>query len=102
LTRPDNQPQKYALRRAIRTSIINQPRHQIAILIVAATSSRLSRHKPLFLGIPIWLRVLVGTALVVPLMTYLVMPRMTRLFKSWLYPTAPPCPPVPVRRHRPL
>jgi hypothetical protein len=28
--------------------------------------------------------------LVVPLMTYVVMPRMTRLFKSWLYPSATP------------
>ena len=39
---------------------------------------------------PIWLRVLVGTALVIPLMTYVVMPRMTRLFKAWLYPAATP------------
>jgi hypothetical protein len=32
------------LRATISASIINQPRHRIAILIVAATSSRLSRH----------------------------------------------------------
>ena len=46
--------------------------------------------QPLSLGMPIWLRVLIGTTLVVPLMTYVVMPRMTRLFKAWLYPVATP------------
>jgi len=33
------------LRPTINASIIDQPRHQIAILIVAALSSRLSRHR---------------------------------------------------------
>ena len=46
--------------------------------------------QPLFLAMPIWLRVLVGTTLVIPLMTYVVMPRMTRLYKAWLYPAATP------------
>ncbi|MEM8778187.1 MAG: hypothetical protein AAGF26_04800, partial [Cyanobacteria bacterium P01_G01_bin.49] len=31
-------------------------------------------------------RSLVLTAILVPLMTYIVMPRMTRLFSFWLYP----------------
>jgi antibiotic biosynthesis monooxygenase (ABM) superfamily enzyme len=31
-------------------------------------------------------RTLVITALVVTLMTYVVMPRLTRLFSFWLYP----------------
>jgi antibiotic biosynthesis monooxygenase (ABM) superfamily enzyme len=38
--------------------------------------------------LPIVVRVLVTTTLVVPLMTYVVMPRMTRLFRRWLYPAA--------------
>ena len=35
---------------------------------------------------PSVLRVLVNTALVVPTMSYVVGPRLTRLFKGWLYP----------------
>ncbi len=35
---------------------------------------------------PILLRIVVITALVVPTMSYLVSPQLTRLFKKWLYP----------------
>jgi len=35
------------------------------------------------------LRLAVTTAMTVPIMTWLVMPRVTRLLRSWLYPTAP-------------
>jgi uncharacterized protein len=35
---------------------------------------------------PILLRIAVITALVVPTMSYLVSPQLTRLFKKWLYP----------------
>jgi antibiotic biosynthesis monooxygenase (ABM) superfamily enzyme len=35
---------------------------------------------------PAILKVLAVTAFVVPTMTYLVAPRLTRLFKDWLYP----------------
>ena len=41
---------------------------------------------PITGDLPIVVRVLVTTALAVPLMTYAVMPRMTRLFRRWLYP----------------
>jgi antibiotic biosynthesis monooxygenase (ABM) superfamily enzyme len=34
---------------------------------------------------PYWLRTLLGVFLQVMLMTYLVMPRVTRLLKTWLY-----------------
>ena len=37
---------------------------------------------------PTVLRIAVNTALVVPTMSYLVGPRLARLFKSWLYPEA--------------
>jgi antibiotic biosynthesis monooxygenase (ABM) superfamily enzyme len=36
--------------------------------------------------LPTLLRTLVFTAVMVTLMTYVVMPRMTRLFSFWLYP----------------
>ena len=36
--------------------------------------------------LPAWLRTLVFAAVTVTLMTYVVMPRMTRLFSFWLYP----------------
>jgi antibiotic biosynthesis monooxygenase (ABM) superfamily enzyme len=35
---------------------------------------------------PTLVRTLVFTAVMVTLMTYVVMPRMTRLFSFWLYP----------------
>ena len=37
---------------------------------------------------PTVLKIAANTALVVPTMSYLVGPRLTRLFKSWLYPEA--------------
>jgi len=37
-------------------------------------------------GTPVVLKVFVVTALVVPTMSYVVAPRLTRLFKDWLYP----------------
>jgi uncharacterized protein len=36
--------------------------------------------------LPTLLRTLVFTVVMVPLMTYVIMPRMTRLFSFWLYP----------------
>ena len=36
--------------------------------------------------LPTLLRTLVFTAVIVTLMTYVIMPRMTRLFSFWLYP----------------
>jgi antibiotic biosynthesis monooxygenase (ABM) superfamily enzyme len=36
--------------------------------------------------LPTVVRTLVFTAVMVTLMTYVVMPRMTRLFSFWLYP----------------
>jgi antibiotic biosynthesis monooxygenase (ABM) superfamily enzyme len=35
---------------------------------------------------PVWLRIGLITALVVPTMSYLVSPQLTRVFKKWLYP----------------
>ena len=41
---------------------------------------------PVLNGLPFLLRSPVLTVLMVSLMTYVVMPRMTRLFSFWLYP----------------
>ena len=41
---------------------------------------------PLLGGLPAIVRTLVSTAILVPLMTWVVMPAMTRLFLRWLFP----------------
>jgi uncharacterized protein len=41
---------------------------------------------PLLAGTSVVLRTLVFTMVMVSLMTYVVMPHMTRLFSFWLYP----------------
>jgi len=42
---------------------------------------------PRLLSMPLILRVMLFAFIVVSLMTYLVMPRLTRLLRSWLYPS---------------
>jgi antibiotic biosynthesis monooxygenase (ABM) superfamily enzyme len=41
---------------------------------------------PLIDGLPLVLRLAITTAVTVPIMTWLVMPRVTRLLHRWLYP----------------
>jgi uncharacterized protein len=48
-------------------------------LVVVASS-------PLLGGLPLVLRLAVTTGVTVPLMTWVVMPRVTRLLYRWLYP----------------
>ncbi len=72
--------------------IVPPPRHKMMVVTWLAVFPLLTGFnyalQPLLQGLPIWLRVLIGSATVVPVMTYVVMPRMTRLFKAWLYPSA--------------
>jgi uncharacterized protein len=42
--------------------------------------------QPLVEDLPLVLRLGVTTAVTVPLMTWVVMPRVTRLLRGWLYP----------------
>jgi antibiotic biosynthesis monooxygenase (ABM) superfamily enzyme len=42
--------------------------------------------KPITNGLPAWLATLASIAIMMPLMTWVVMPQVTRLFRSWLYP----------------
>jgi len=41
---------------------------------------------PLLSGLPALLKSLMITGLTVILLTYLIMPRLTQLFRKWLYP----------------
>lgn len=50
--------------------------------------------KQLILTLPLVFRVAIITAIAVPTMTYLLMPRMTRLFSGWLYPSVDITPPI--------
>jgi antibiotic biosynthesis monooxygenase (ABM) superfamily enzyme len=51
---------------------------------------------PLLEELPLVVRLGITTGLTVPLMTWVVMPRVTRLLRGWLYPhRRPPCPTPP-------
>jgi antibiotic biosynthesis monooxygenase (ABM) superfamily enzyme len=41
---------------------------------------------PVIQGLPLAPRLAITTAVVVPIMTWVVMPRVTRLFHNWLFP----------------
>jgi len=43
--------------------------------------------QPITGGLPGWLATLVSISIMMPLMTWVVMPQVTRLFKGWLYPS---------------
>lgn len=66
------------------------PRYKMALVtwlgvfITIAVVSRLLA--PLLSGLPVLLNQLITTGLVVALLTYLLMPRLTQLFRKWLYP----------------
>jgi uncharacterized protein len=55
--------------------------------IVAATG-------PLLEGLPLAARLGITTGVAVPLMTWVVMPRVTRLLRGWLYPQHRPAPAI--------
>ncbi|MBC1213478.1 antibiotic biosynthesis monooxygenase [Trichormus variabilis ARAD] len=42
---------------------------------------------PLLSGLPVLLNQLISTGIGVALLTYVIMPRLTQLFRKWLYPT---------------
>ena len=56
----------------------------IAIFPLAHTTNVLLKSR--LNSLPPFLRRLIITIMLVPLMTYVVMPRITRLFAWWLYP----------------
>ncbi|KAF3888717.1 MULTISPECIES: antibiotic biosynthesis monooxygenase [Nostocales] len=66
------------------------PRYKMALITwlgVFVTLGIVSRLlAPLLSGLPVLLNQLFTTGLVVALLTYLVMPRLTQVFQRWLYP----------------
>jgi hypothetical protein len=55
----------------------------LGVFVTLAVVSRLLA--PLLSNLPILLNQLITTGLVVALLTYLIMPYLTRFFKRWLY-----------------
>ncbi len=41
---------------------------------------------PLLVGLPAWLSIVLDSGVTVALLTYVIMPRLTQLFRKWLYP----------------
>jgi uncharacterized protein len=70
--------------------IVPPPRHKMAVVTLLAIFPLIQIANiaiaPLFKSLPPLLSSLILTAIIVLLMTYVVMPRMTRLFTRWLYP----------------
>ncbi|HEY9844978.1 MAG TPA: antibiotic biosynthesis monooxygenase [Candidatus Caenarcaniphilales bacterium] len=65
------------------------PRYKTALLTWAAVFGLINLLNllltPLLLSLPAWMGSLLISGIMVVLLTYVVMPRMTRLFSSWLY-----------------
>lgn len=72
--------------------IIPPPRYKMAAITLLAIFPLIQLVNLIFvpllelLPLPLLLRSLIVTAIIVLLMTYIVMPRMTKLFSKWLYP----------------
>jgi uncharacterized protein len=66
------------------------PRYKMAVVtwmaVFPLATAIFALTHPLLGGLPTVIRTLVFTLIMVTLMTYVVMPRMTRLFSFWLYP----------------
>ena len=72
------------------------PRYKMALITVLAifplVNGLNALLEPVFNQLPPLLSSLISTTILVLLMTYLVMPRITRLFARWLYPSIPALP----------
>ncbi|MBW4581651.1 MAG: antibiotic biosynthesis monooxygenase [Tildeniella nuda ZEHNDER 1965/U140] len=73
-----------------KAAIVPPPRYKMSLVTWLAVFPLITALSTLFQTqlalLPIVCRVMVITAIVVPTMTYLLMPQMTRLFAWWLYP----------------
>lgn len=71
-------------------AIVPPPRYKMAIVTALAIFPLITllsyAMAPVWGTLPIIVHTLISTAVLVPLMTYVVMPRLTRLFQRWLYP----------------
>ena len=72
-------------------TITPPPRHKMALVTWLAVYPLITAiflfGGPLLLQLPLPLRTLLMTVVMVPVMTYLIMPGMARLFRRWLYPS---------------
>ena len=72
------------------TTITPPPRHKMALVTWLAVYPLITAiflfGGPLLLQLPLPLRTLLMTVVMVPAMTYVIMPGMARLFRRWLYP----------------
>jgi len=73
-------------------SIVPPPAHKMALVtwitIFPLITAIVVVTGPLLEELPLAVRLGITTALAVPLMTWVVMPRVTRLLRGWLYPNA--------------
>jgi antibiotic biosynthesis monooxygenase (ABM) superfamily enzyme len=73
-------------------SITPPPRHKMAAVTWLAVYPLITAifffAQPLLIPLPLPIRTLVITAVMVPAMTYLIMPGMARAFRRWLYPAS--------------
>lgn len=71
-------------------AIIPPPRYKMAVITFTAIFPLIKivsyYFRPVLISLPTLLQEMLATGLIVLLMTYVVMPRMTRLFAFWLYP----------------
>lgn len=72
------------------TPIVPPPRYKMVIVtlvgVLPTITALLYLLAPLMTGLPLYARALILAPLMVLLMTYIIMPLLTRLFKRWLYP----------------
>lgn len=71
-------------------AIIPPPRYKMAAITFIAIFPLIKiityYFRPVLVSLPTLLQEMLATGLIVLLMTYVIMPRMTRLFAFWLYP----------------
>jgi antibiotic biosynthesis monooxygenase (ABM) superfamily enzyme len=73
-------------------TITPPPRHKMVVITWLAVYPLITAifflGQPLLMQLPLALRTLLLTVLMVPAMTYLIMPGMARVFRRWLYPSS--------------
>jgi antibiotic biosynthesis monooxygenase (ABM) superfamily enzyme len=73
---------------------LTPPRYKVAAItwlaIYPALTTTLALLGPVLAPLPLFLRTLVLTAILVPIMVYLLVPGLQRIFADWLRPPGPP------------
>ncbi len=71
--------------------IVPPPRHKMAVVtligVLPTITVLLYLMAPLMMNLPLFARAFIIGPIMVLLMTYVIMPLLTQLFKRWLYPT---------------